>query len=710
MTLDIQRLALKRRTAIFIPENPLRESLKTTYIAKFLQALEERGFSLNLRGEKLIEAIREDRLTKSLMQDIILQIDEIYGLDKESEEFYKNFPQETEEKSQLSLYLDSFIYAASGFELEPLAKEEVYRTNETYLSKKELKSLSIISEEDISEIFENICLSTLALSETDYKDLRDIIQYKEITRNIDLKDLFARITFKEIQSFIIYEMYKDSQDIEGLFARPTDILRFLQYLREGRADLKGKFKLADLKDIEIQELVSRELKNMAENIEDILRYKEEWKHIFRFMKHKYKNTRIKTYEAYLYKKKRLESFASKEVGLYLKLLNKEDQGESAEIRREKLRPYLSFLEKRPGELLRRIDKIARLALDHESRELLYEKLRQGVEKSEFRISYQLYNRLVRRNKLRGVNIQGVFTFIDEAKEYERVEIDRLKAEILRGLEEKYKDREKVYVRYHPMLKNLKVNTSNSASTENFQGLEKGDKIEIRDDIEYIRLFTQWSSQKDIDYLDIDLSAIAISDQDDNRLVCDWDVLDTLGMVHSGDVRCNNGREYIDIDLKTLKYAGYTKVIAQNINFTGTSIEDIKTGLMVLDKENKQKGQIFKENEVLLVSKQKSKAANIISFYIDLEKNELVWIDTGHARRIQENSRTMAKIEDLCEFFGADTMTLYEAFKIKEDAGSLEFVKEEDEPPQKEEVLDLVTSNGDGTYTIKKDLIYQIIMN
>ena len=684
---ELEVIAIKRRGAIYLPE--AADDNNVVSFAGFLKEITNYGFYLDVFDESVISAFKNGEVTEDVLTHTMNAMKHAFDLHEGAVVLYPNFPEEVEETDELKLFIDAVIYAITGFTALPEKNAEYNRLLDDYISQKDLKSLTFIHNEDMIEIFWNIASSTTALSLSDKDDMNVLLDTfsEEIAKTAKNHE----IPFKETMAELTVRFAELNLDSRYLMKTPTDLLRVLQYLEERRTDLKGRFRLPTFTKF-VKKLIVTTLESMPFNVEDVMRYREEWKHIFRFIKGV---DIVENYKDYLYRNKRFQGFYSKEDELFTLLENGNCDLDS----------YLHFLSARPSELLRRVDKVLRLELDDDDVDELCEYVTEAVAKTERRVSYQLLNHLNRRSDARGVFYSGMFHALENHERIDEETMDKVRKAIYEGLIQNFRaNKELVIVDRSDYYKDIPVMTSNRLAGENFQGLIPGMRIKFDDKYKYLRLFTSWG----MEYRDIDLSAVAIKNGREYA-TCAYYELKTHGMTHSGDVRKGPGKEFIDVDLERLRKDGVDYIIMQNYNYSGGTMHKIKSGIMALEKNNRQKGSIYKANEVLLSSFLASDTSSAVSLILDVNTNEVIWIDSPvEARAFSNFAINGDAVLQLIRYYQADKLDVQTVFDIMHEAGVLIYTDELKEDDEKlEKAVSLVELKEDSTLAVKQDLLNKI---
>lgn len=714
MRTTLQTLALRRRGAMYVPSIKSKGESTPVLFGAFLKEIESYGFYLDILNDKVISAFKNNEITTDILSNTLKALDYSRELVDGATVLYPNFPKEVEESSELKIFVDAIIYAILDFEATPEPNPEYNRIVKEYTSSKELRSLDIISDVDMLEIFWNLAEMTVAPSETDIADMTFLLETysKDIVE--DAKNHV--IPFKENMARLVVQFAEYKLDATGLVKTPTDILRVLQYMKEEKTDLKGRFKLPTFTK-EMKLFIGKMITSVTFNPEDVLRYAEEWKHIFRYVKN---IPVINEYNKYLYRSKKWITFYSKENALFNKYVESKGKEDNSIISfvigpNNDFANYIGHLKTRPAELLRRVDKILRNNPSLRELEILSDAIKESVSMADRRIAYQLYNHLSRRSVARSVSYGGSMHKLSPHEEISDNILGIIRECIIEGLLESFKNDsfEPIVVKNSEILKNIPISTSNRLNSENFEGLIPGSKLNIPTKHDYLRLFASW----DKDYRDIDLSVVAM---DEHFKVVDRATYYNIkgkSMVHSGDVRRGPGVEFVDIDIKSLKANSARYLFMQTYNYDGNSMKNVKVGLSVVNKSNKQSGNIFKEKEVLISSLVSASVSNVINFVIDLENNTLVWCDAPLNSGIFSNfERNSEDAKNMFKYYSSNILTVSQVLDICHQAGKIIFDDNVDKTSVDEdgltvpdiEALELACVKEDGSYVVKYDVISKII--
>lgn len=730
---SIAEILLRRRSAITSSVGEEKIVLSPENLAKFVANLADLGYYVNV----LNRDNKDDLLTLSL-EDIKVFLDvakRVNSYTTKTMPLYKNFPAGVENTPEVALYLDAICYALSGFK-ETLFEEdkEYQRKMEEYESNNSLKELVVLSSTNdiLEEILTNLLGSSAAPSYTDKGDIEFLVNYLADNNALTYLNI-ANIAFRETRAMIMDIASTNSNVLkvlksDGSPCTTTDILRFLEYITVRRCDLEKRFQLPSRKDLRRLSSFIADMLEMSNakkgHYDDIKRYKEEWKYILRNVD---KTPLIKDIEDHLYGNngKKIVTWLGKEQEMWLKVKDADADGHVPE---SLFNSYVEILKERKGELVRRADRI--LMLKNCVLTNFVKELANAIIEGDIKIGVQFYNYLLRRDKVRLCSFGVDSRILDLKENYPNANIEDVielvRLALAKNLENKLtaESDEPINILYdEEAFKSVPVPTSNRNTNKNYQGLTPGSKIKIEGK-DYLRLFTKWEGES---FTDIDLGAIAVKGIDhtvdeivENKSLignetCAYYNLKALGMVHSGDVRDKNGEEYVDIDVNKLKDAGYKGILARNTHFTGSYMPEIITGLMTLEKENAQKGEIFKNKDVLFSSHCQSDASTVLAFFLDLDTMEITWMDrpsnegvfSYYDSNLENKIKNIAMIQQEI----ADKLTLDDIVAPLIEHNKINAISIEDynemSDEEKEDVLVITQKHGD-LYFTKQDVLMDFL--
>ncbi|MDE7095776.1 MAG: hypothetical protein K2O23_04730, partial [Anaeroplasmataceae bacterium] len=195
--------------------------------------------------------------------------------------------------------------------------------------------------------------------------------------------------------------------------------------------------------------------------------------------------------------------------------------------------------------------------------------------------------------------------------------------------------ENVYV--EESLKNYALPINQRNASKGHQTLTFGSRVKLEmEEGNFLRFFTHWKNMPGDNprcRVDIDLSIELVNEDFTKCISVAWHSMDAgkkFSTFHSGDIVTapNGASEFVDLDyIKARKYGRY--VVVNNYVFTGQNFCDIPecfSGVMQMTAKGK-KGEVFNPEFVKYKFDLTQKGANeIISFVLDLETLEMIWMD------------------------------------------------------------------------------------
>jgi len=290
------------------------------------------GFSLSRESFSVIESMDES-LISEWWKRFEPTIKQYTGDNKKMDNFvvYKNFPQEVLDMTQAQYWI-SQIFMYWGLSNEIFTEEPSER--ESILDKIDLKVLHLAKKDSTEVVLDMLLKSPSRWTSNQY----DSVYFLIVNEGLELD--ITKIPFKENMVNIVSDVFQCDTDIRLKSA--TDILRLAIALSDGDTSFvtKTNFKKFSRRD-------RKKLLNMMENstnlTEDMMRFKNKWKKLmYALHPGDYANQFPRVCEAYnlLYNGK-IKTFNSEvESGI----IEKNDY-------------VLDLLKSRPGEFMRRLNKI-----------------------------------------------------------------------------------------------------------------------------------------------------------------------------------------------------------------------------------------------------------------------------------------------------------------------------------------------------------------
>ena len=484
---------------------------------------------------------------------------------------YADFPKGVMDAHFSELYINAMVHYWSDGILYPKNHRKRVNDRLPLFDETKVKVLQLGSEDDVRQIFDNICMSSTSISKTDRED----IAYLFKTENMKLPDVLRLVTAMS--------------DGDVSLAENT---RYRSFSRRQRRM--------------IMELLSG-----CPNIEeDMLRYKERWIrigeriHPSEFDCSRYTLEYDRAINAFdkLRNNRKIETFAGKiEFDLAY------GEYESA----------LAELVKRPGELARRLDQLLRETY----KEPVIRSFASVAEKVSTPVLLQVREHFLHRSEHADVRVffpKGSLAKCHSERN-DLPDIDeRYCQEVVRICENALV---KIYGQREPMGKvylsddyrNYVVPFSQRIASKAFKTIVRGSRLPMASQTNAVRAFIWWTNMDKCDLesyddgrVDIDLSA-AIFDEN-------WNYMEHVSYTnlksekykacHSGDI-VNGGpvdgdgvSEFLDVDVDSVVRYGARYVVYQVYSYTGQTYADMPHAMFGwMERADVNSGEIYEPKMV-----------------------------------------------------------------------------------------------------------------
>jgi len=606
------------------------ESVMTGHIAAMMKNVEALGYTFS---RELYEALR--KLGKEELEHFYLELvpalKKLAGADVVYLPMYPNFPESVMEEDEARLYLNAAVHYWSFGTLYP---DEGKKERLPLFDAVRMKEIGLGTEEDLQDIFYSLCRSKTSLSLTDREDLEWMFRNLavELPEEIPLKENAALVG----KLYLENAPYAVSDDIRKYFRTATDVLRLITAMSEGDVSLAENTKFRSFRRRE-RRLLLELLQGCGAIEEDMLRYRERWIRVGeRLHPGEYDGERFgKVQQAFdkLRNHGRIETFAGRveravETGEY--------------------REALALLQKRPGELARRLDQLLRCSEDKKAVINTFKEAAGGVSTP---VLLQVREHFLHR--FRGNMPGDVRVFFPKGN----LAKSRCILNTLPGIEEKYcravvqiceNALVEVYGKKDFMgsvylseeFRHYLVPFSQRSAGKALKTIVRGSRLPIEPDVKAVRAFIWWTNMaEDMERgrVDLDLSA-AVFDENWNFLthVSYTNLRDIrYRMCHSGDI-VNGGpvtgagvSEFLDVDAASVVQGGGRYVVYQVYSFTRQNFSEIPHAMFGwMGREDVGSGEIYEPGTVTQRMDLASQSGVCIPVIFDCAEREIVWCDMG----------------------------------------------------------------------------------
>ncbi|WP_335994202.1 TerD family protein [Fusobacterium polymorphum] len=681
MNNSINSIALRHLNGIHIAKNTtnnVNETLSIEELATLIKKFE--GYGYIFSKELAIAISKEERNVIIDKLKAVIKVIEDFKSDKNYTVFYKNFPDEVINMSEVDLYINQILHYWIGY--LPSNSENVIKEDVEPSKLVKARELNLIDDEMIEKLFIDLLSSNVTLSEQYLDDVCVLTNNKSIK---ELEKYMEYIQMKETLTSVSSYILKKEGVLIGNFKTATDILRLIAKISGDKLNNKH-IHFAYFSRTELSQLMTK-LENLQNSMPDIKRYSKPWHSFFKLYAkkinfHKYPKVRkvadmlfgdisYMTERGKINEKiKRLPIMSEEELDNFVK-------------------EYIVFY----GDYIREI-----LSLLNKAKENQYEKLLIGLEncvdKVNTRVLFQLYDRIINlkaKDKIvpRLVNSKGKWRRLKESISLSDELLNRVLEIVEDGIKIQLKEKEslgKIYI--DEDYKNIMLTTSEKDSNVSLRPMTRGSRIKFNPDAEVLRFFVAWKNLDEktlkelntiYDRVDVDLSALTFNENLEFNDVVAYYNQKKSGFAFSGDITNapEGALEYIDVfDLERLKKKGNRYILMQIRSYNGYTFEEINSvyaGVMELTSiEAKEKKNMYSTaitEGFQIVSSERT--TNTI--LVDLKKFEYIWLDMNmdsYKLDIFQNALNYEEIpylNDMLRYFSRKQyITMYDLLKLNAD--------------------------------------------
>ena len=681
MNNSINSIALRHFNGVYMAKNTdnnVNETLSMAELATLIKKFE--GYGYIFSKELAIAISKEERNTIIDKLKAVIEVIEDFKSDKNYTVFYKNFPDEVINMSEVDLYINQILHYWIGY--LPSNSENIIKEDVEPSKLVKSRELNLIDDEMIEKLFVDLLSSNVTLSEQYLDDVCVLTNNKSIK---ELEKYMECIQMKETLTTVSSYILKKEGVLIGNFKTATDILRLIAKISD--VELNNKhIHFAYFSRTELSQLMTK-LENLQNPMPDIKRYSKPWHTFFKLYAKKInfnKYPKVRKVADMLFgdisymtergkineKIKRLPIMSEEELDNFVK-------------------EYIVFY----GDYVREI-----LSLLNKAKENQYEKLLLGLEncvtKVNTRILFQLYDRIINlkaKDKTipRLVNSKGKWRRLRESISLSDELLNRVLQIVEDGIKTQLKEKEnlgKVYI--DEDYKNIMLTTSEKDSNVSLRPMTRGSRIKFNPDAEVLRFFVAWKNLDEktlkelntiYDRVDVDLSALTFNENLEFNDVAAYYNQKKSGFAFSGDITNapEGALEYIDVfDLERLKKKGNRYILMQIRSYNGYTFEEINSvyaGVMELTSiEAKEKKNMYSTaitEGFQIVSSERT--TNTI--LVDLKKFEYIWLDMNmdsYKLDIFQNALNYEEIpylNDMLRYFSRKQyITMYDLLKLNAD--------------------------------------------
>lgn len=623
----MNEILLRRRHKLAL-EKGSAQCPSDQHIVMLMKNIESLGFILSKEVYEVLTTYTVEELTR-FYSELLPVLKKLVGADVEYRPMYVNFPESVMEECEIKLYLNALIHYWSSGTWKP-EEEKVKRALFGEFTDK--TELTLAAENESAEIFRMLCESKTSISDTDKADLIWLLENVTELRfpdEIPLKENAALIG----KLYLEHHPLAKAEEIQKYFKTATDVLRLITAMSDGDLSLAESCRYRSFKRRE-RKLLMELLMGCGALEEDMRRYRGQWVRV---------GERIHPSE-----------YSREKYGKVLAAFDKIRSDETIPtfytyvekaLEERNVKGALSLLEKRPGELARRLDYLFRISASRREDAEIIECWRKAAPQAASTVLLQVREHFHRRNE----NEQPIRVFFpkgklakaifvpNELKNLEQTVCDEVAAICEDALIQQFAEKEplgKVYLSEE--FRQYLVPFSQRSASKAMRTIVRGSKLPIDEKSKVLRAFIWWT---DMDYddgrVDIDLTATVYDKNWNYKTHVSYMNLRSLEyrMVHSGDIVSGGPAdgagvaEFLDVDIDSVVRNGGRYVVYQVYCYTWQTfakIANCRFGWM--ERQNVGSGEIFEPQSVKQRMDLTTENTVAIPAIFDCVTREVIWCD------------------------------------------------------------------------------------
>lgn len=618
------KIFLERKSKIVVKTMISPDKANRVVLVTAIKNIESLGYMFSPEIISILADYSEKNIIK-FYEKVSKAIKEIIGVRK-FKPMYPNFPKQVMEMDEFELYFNAILHYLSN-ELQEYKVEKRPALKE----KTKIKTINLGTDEEFFEIFKNIIGSKVAMSPKDKEDVVWFIsQYGGLLsgyfpEKIENKENLAFLTGVLKQNDLVSDEF-----IKKYFKTATDVLRYVTALSGGDVSLAGNTKFKKFRRAE-RSFILNILNNCKNISEDMLKYKNKWiklgeiLHPFEYQ-YKYINA-VSAFNNIRNQPKLIPTF--------------NNEFEKA-IKNNDLDKVIKILTSRPGEFGRKLDWVLRTFPKMLDREKIATAFESVTDKISTTILLQLITHFRNRKNIKyrcfipkgqisklmliNNNVPHINSFVTKHI------VDWCEETLIKRFS-KRESLGKVYI--DKKLRNYTVPFAMRSANRALNTVARGSKIHVngKKEAKTLRMFIWWKQSKN-ERVDIDLSAMAYSENWEYvQHISFTNLKDSMG-IHSGDIvdAPKGASEFIDIDIEKAREINARYIIMNVISYTQQKFEDLPecfAGCML--RKNNMSGEIYDPRTVEYKFDLTGKNRYNIPLIFDLKKRNIIWCDMDLAK-------------------------------------------------------------------------------
>jgi hypothetical protein len=452
----------------------------------------------------------------------------------------------------------------------------------------------------------------------------------------------------------VHVYFNDTSYTASMLSGATDVLRIATFLSQEDGDLslkdKVKFKLTTSQKKQVLRLLEASASN-DNFLEDLMRHRERWLRVAELLatmsqenKRKYPKMSA-AFDTLRADPKSIQTFG--------KIVEKG-------IRSKTIDPVLlATLSTRPGEFMRRLDNLLRIAATTKkksavARDAIFAALHNADLADEsvpttrevlnavnvilpnlktttlFEMRKYFIHRSANTHEDRMFFPKGSVSKVQIVPDKRKKIAPEVTSELVTAFESEIINRFSSTTLFNGVvnddLKGVMIPFGARSASSTNVALTRGSRYPVVD-ASTIRMFIYWKNSSDVD-----LSLLAYDENFNQIEQISYHNLAATGAVHSGDIQSapDGASEYIDFDIARFKKRGIRYVAMSVISYTGIPFNNFKCFAGYMERDALRSGELFEPESVAVKMTVTTPTTSNIPLLFDLETCEMIYIDIAGA--------------------------------------------------------------------------------
>jgi hypothetical protein len=613
---------LRRRRKVYVKDGGTQ--LPLAQLATLQKNIESLGFICSQELLARLQTLSPERIA-SFYKSFIKDLQELVGAHRVFKPMYPNFPDQVMQMSQAELYYNAVLHYLTN-----RLHEHPKQSRPPLIEETNLRVIDLGTKGDFEGIFTQLAGSRTSLSPQDKQDVSWFVaQYRDDIARLLPKEMPIKENLAVVGAALLRHTTLATTVLADKIRTATDVLRLAVALSDGDVSLAEPTRFTKFRRGERKQMLAW-LEATGGPTEDMLRWPEPWKRLGeRLHPGDYSEKFPKTFNAFdvIRNDRPFETFNRRIEGS----LSKQDTS-----------AVLELLQKRPGDLARRLDHLLRFSARPED---VVSAFAAATDRVSTPVLLQVLTHFRHRDEQRP--LRPFFPKGEVAKVYATT--NRLSA-LPSGVAETIASvcGQSLLTRFarlpplgkcylDPQLTKFLVPFSQRSASKALRTLVRGSRLPLPE-CEVVRFFLWWKNGKS--RTDIDLSAAAYDADFKYVDVISYYNLKSFGGCHSGDIvdAPQGASEFIDLNVAKTLARGVRYIVMSLNSFTSQPYCDLPecfAGWMARDAAGS--GEIFEPKTVQDTVDVAANTRICIPAILDLASREVIWADIALRERTNWNN-------------------------------------------------------------------------